>query len=216
MTDAEYVFKRTNSERKTMANGARHKKCGSKSKKCTMPSEYLTKKQKKGLNGPVMNYKIKGLTYEEFKKYPADIQIDILKTFAEHDGRIVDVAKYLGTKPDNFDMFIRKRGMAPILVKRGGSPYPSEKWKEYVAKLSEEPDISDKIDDVSTPISKVPRDLMQSLVFQNVVYPTAGSLHFEGLPDEVFTKIEKILGNESIYSIDISFQVRGVVNNEGI
>ena len=50
MTDAEYVFQQDVKERKKMKTGAMHRKCGSKSKKCTLPSDYLTPSQKKKLN----------------------------------------------------------------------------------------------------------------------------------------------------------------------
>lgn len=40
-------------QKKITARGAKHKKGGSKSRRCTMPSDYLTKAQKEALNGPV-------------------------------------------------------------------------------------------------------------------------------------------------------------------
>ena len=39
-------------QKKRIAQGARHKKNGSKSKGCTMPSDHMTKAQKAALNGP--------------------------------------------------------------------------------------------------------------------------------------------------------------------
>ena len=57
MTDEEYLFRQTERETKRTARGAAAKKCGSKSKKCSLPSDYLSAKQRKGLNGKVMEYK---------------------------------------------------------------------------------------------------------------------------------------------------------------
>ena len=44
-------------QKKRIARGASHMKRGSKSKKCTLPSDYLTAAQKRRLNGPVSTYK---------------------------------------------------------------------------------------------------------------------------------------------------------------
>lgn len=49
MTDFDYE----NMQKKITARGAYHKKNGSKSHRCTMPSDYMTKAQKEALNGPV-------------------------------------------------------------------------------------------------------------------------------------------------------------------
>ena len=50
MKDAEYVFRKDIQDKKSIGRGAFHKKTGSKSKKCTLPSDYLSGKEKKALN----------------------------------------------------------------------------------------------------------------------------------------------------------------------
>ena len=62
-------------QKKCIARGASHMKRGSKSKKCTLPSDYLTAAQKRRLNGPVSTYKLdEPMNWESFKAMPEDLQ----------------------------------------------------------------------------------------------------------------------------------------------
>lgn len=62
-------------ERNAIKNGAFHKKNGSKSKKCTLPSDNLTPAQKRRLNGPVKEYALhEPMSWEDFKAMPTDLQ----------------------------------------------------------------------------------------------------------------------------------------------
>ena len=62
-------------QKKRIAHGASHMKRGSKSKKCTLPSDYLTDAQKRRLNGPVSTYKLdEPMSWERFKARPEDLQ----------------------------------------------------------------------------------------------------------------------------------------------
>lgn len=75
-SDEEYVYRQDIKEKKSAGRGAFHKKCGSKSKKCKFPSDYLTKKEKMAMNGECVSYDMKKFyTYEEFKTFPDDIQL---------------------------------------------------------------------------------------------------------------------------------------------
>lgn len=76
MTDTEYVYRQDIQEKKATGRGIFHKKNGSKSKKCTLPSDYLSRKEKKMLNGECKIWDMKKFySYEEFKQMPDDIQL---------------------------------------------------------------------------------------------------------------------------------------------
>ena len=61
-------------DRKALVPGSRHRVCGAKSRKCTLPSDNLTAAQKRKLNGPCETYAInKPCSYEAFKAMPHDI-----------------------------------------------------------------------------------------------------------------------------------------------
>lgn len=62
-------------ERQNLAKATQGRKRGTKSKKCTVPSDRLTEKQLRGLNGKVMSYHLsKPMRWQEFILMPMDIQ----------------------------------------------------------------------------------------------------------------------------------------------
>lgn len=65
--------------KKRIARGAAARKCGSKSRRCTLPSDYLTDAQKKARDGKMSTYNLsKPMTYEQFKLMPRDLQREYL------------------------------------------------------------------------------------------------------------------------------------------
>jgi hypothetical protein len=70
-------------QKKRIANNAARMKRGSKSKKCSLPSDHLTQAQWKRRNGPVNTYSLnQPMDWETFKSLPIDIQqsyVDILQ-----------------------------------------------------------------------------------------------------------------------------------------
>ena len=62
-------------EKKSLVASARRRVCGSKSKRCTLPSDNLTPAQRRKLDGPVEVYTIsKPMSWDQFKSMPADLQ----------------------------------------------------------------------------------------------------------------------------------------------
>jgi len=97
MKDEEYVFYQDIKEKKSTARGAFHKKGGSKSKKCTLPHEYLGKKEIEKMNGPITTWSMnKFYKYPEFQSMPADIQEAYLTTLIKkYRVGIGPIAKYV-------------------------------------------------------------------------------------------------------------------------
>lgn len=104
MTDSEYVFQQDIKERKSQVNGARHRKCGSKSKKCTLPSDMLTAKEIRERSGEVISMNPqKRYNLGEFHQFPDDIKGIYIKAIQKrfHVGPS-DIAEMFGMKPDAF------------------------------------------------------------------------------------------------------------------
>ena len=74
MEDAEFLFHQTAKERKRNGYGDYHKKRGG-GKVVRMPSDCMTRKEKRALNGEVKTYKMdKPITLEELNSYPDDMK----------------------------------------------------------------------------------------------------------------------------------------------
>lgn len=62
-------------QKKRIAAGARHKVGGSRSRKCGLPSDHLTAKEKAALNGEPVVYDLgKPMSWENFQQMPLDLQ----------------------------------------------------------------------------------------------------------------------------------------------
>ena len=84
MNDAEYTLMQTNRERKALSRNAKYKRNGSRSKKCTLPSDHLTPAQKKGLNGMAQTYTMNEPdTLRELRLWPADIRHEYMEGLLE-------------------------------------------------------------------------------------------------------------------------------------
>lgn len=80
MNDAEFVLRQEIREKKAAGRGSFHRKCGAKSKKCTLPSDYLTRKELKAMNSEVTYWSMSAFyDYTTFKTMPADIQVEYLQ-----------------------------------------------------------------------------------------------------------------------------------------
>ena len=74
-------------QKKRIAAGARHMKRGSRSKRCSLPSDNLTPAQLKRRNGPVSTYKLDApMGWDDFKVMPADLQKKYLTNLVETYG----------------------------------------------------------------------------------------------------------------------------------
>ena len=76
-----------NMQKKRIAQGARHRVCGSRSKKCSLPSDMLTPAQKRKLNGPVERYDMgKPIPWDRFTVMPKDLQVSYLEGLHKNYG----------------------------------------------------------------------------------------------------------------------------------
>ena len=101
-------------QKKRIARGASHMKRGSK--KCTLPSDYLTAAQKRRLNGPVSTYKLdEPMNWESFKAMPEDLQkkyiLNLQETYQTNDKMI---AKLFGKSDVTVGEHRKRLGLNPI------------------------------------------------------------------------------------------------------
>jgi hypothetical protein len=96
MTDFEYDCL----QKKRIANQAKYRKRGSKSKKCNLPSDRLTQKQWKDKCGPVVSFNFnRPMNWETFKKLPAMVQAEYITNLQKKFGATaVDLGKMFGVQ----------------------------------------------------------------------------------------------------------------------
>ena len=99
--------------KKRIARGAAARKCGSKSRRCTLPSDYLTDAQKKARNGKMSTYNLsKPMTYEQFKLMPRDLQREyLLKLRNDMHASSRVIAQMFGCSYETVRVVIRDLGI---------------------------------------------------------------------------------------------------------
>lgn len=74
-------------QKKNIARNAKYRKCGSKSHKCTLSHENLSKKELEAMNGPVVTYNLtKPMTYAQYRKLPKRVQDEYLGNLVRNFG----------------------------------------------------------------------------------------------------------------------------------
>ena len=137
MTDERFVFQQDVKERSKMKTGAMHKKNGSKSKQCKFPSDYLSKKEKEKLSGPVISIKMDQPYYgwDEFIKLPQGLQIEYLNGLINNYGaRQKDILEMFGINHTSAHKVFSAYD-PPLIFKRGrAAQVMDEKWLDFITK----------------------------------------------------------------------------------
>ena len=95
MDDAQYVFLQDAREKKITAHSANKKV---RHTGCNLPSDYMTRKEKKAMNGEVKRMNIhKPMTYKYFKMMPVDLQGEYIQFLHDtFNATTEDIAKKFG------------------------------------------------------------------------------------------------------------------------
>jgi hypothetical protein len=198
-------------QKKRIARNASAKKGGSKSKRCTLPSDWLTESQRKKLNGEIMTYQTnKPIMWDEFKRYPTDIQKMYLEHFATVHGCSISMMEamfgsnrnilyaYINQRPElqgilakKPDKETKKHFFDWLAVERAQTAKPAESEAETPKEVHEEAP-EQKAEE--TPIFK----------FNNCV--KSGRFVVNGTPNEIGVALLNIFQDKRL-AATISFEV---------
>lgn len=207
MTDEKFTFIDDVRSKKKIATGAYHKRthCG-KSGAVKFPSDYMTEKERKAMNGEVKSYKLNDpMTWKEFKAMPEDIKIAYIKALRDKYG-VSDskIFEMLGISQATGQRYVAKLGIA---LGKGGNrfkPWDKDGWYAWVngvpkkeeavsVEPTEEPEESGVI-------LRVDRD-RPSLGAEDVLLkeekklvPYKGGLTLKGSAEEALNTIKNLLG----------------------
>lgn len=171
MTDERYVFTQDVKERSQMKTGAMHKKNGSKSKKCTFPSDHLTPKQKQKLNGSCESIKLNEPCHdwEKFKKLSKETKAEYIHNLVNNYGaRRSDVAEMFGVQPIALTNYLYSAGIRANFPRGKNLPKemderfmdfitaPEEKV-EAVSKKTDEEILKERFD-IDIPVKEEPEE----------------------------------------------------------
>ena len=123
-------------QKKRIARGASRMKRGSKSKKCTLPSDYLTAAQKRRLNGPVSTYKLdEPMSWESFKAMPEDLQKQYILGLQENYGANDEMIGKMFKKSDTIALRLRNslniKPLGKCKLNRNEKAIRDAKWDTF-------------------------------------------------------------------------------------
>lgn len=127
MPDEQYVMISDSIEKKKIAHSSHNRKthCG-KGGRVKFPSDYLSKKELKAMNGEVKSYNLnRPMTWEEFRSMPQDLQIMYIKKLRNEFG-VPDIvlSKAMGICKSSFSKAMRDLNLS--LGKSAGAT--GKKW----------------------------------------------------------------------------------------
>lgn len=133
MTDERFVYNADLRDRKRAAQGARAKKGGSRSRRCPLPSDTLTKAQRQKLNGSVESIKLNmPMDYARFKELTPTLQwLYLDHLVSEHKARRVDLCSMLRIATCTF--WHIQRALPANLVWKYNKKKPAPEWERFMA-----------------------------------------------------------------------------------
>lgn len=159
MKDEEFIFRQEVREKKRIGAGAFHKKNGSKSKKCTLPSDRLTRKEKEKLNGECKSWNLKAFySWDEFKCMPSDIQLEYVNSLINrYDCGLTTISKVLFRKaPSTLSFHMKSHGLLEFVNNKNRvSTKGSKRLEQAIKEAKEAPKPLEYQHSDTTPVAKV-------------------------------------------------------------
>ena len=223
MTNEEYIFQQTSRERKRIGAGAYARKNGSRTRKCTLPSDNMTAGQIKKRNGEIMQYKLnQPMKWKEFKSMPEDLQKEYIQKLAsEKKARAIDIAEMLGVHKNYFSSIARAlfQGETPFTGKHQVNQ--SQEWRDFIEgnittpeekKNEEVNSLEERSEEAETANERVKQP--KSAETQTEMKIKRGYVCYEGRPQQVFSKLILGLNPEQTYGFEILFYAQEEVKKE--
>lgn len=217
MTDFEYDAW----QKKIVARGARHRKVGSKSKICSLSTDYMSHKQWAAKNGAIITYNLnKPMKWEEFKSIPSDAQKEYLsKLISEYHATSTSIRDMFGISAPTFRKYITDHEI-PVSFSCGSRMDDAEKerWIKFCSGEETGEDTEETCQDFGQETSEdIFDDKFDSQTMTDGSSERIGMimkhfmLCFDGRldPDMIANSLRSILGKGTFGRIDISCDLEG-------
>ena len=213
MNDVEFILKEDIKEKKQAGRGYYHKKNGSKSKKCRLPSDHLSKKELNKMNGECKVYNLnKPMSYSNFCAMPVDLRIKYLEMLRDKFGaNQTEISKMMGVADTTLASHRAKfLDSKPVFKSYKHSRLDVEAWNRFINE--EKAVVAEKEETANYDNKKVEDDNSADTAFlpYNKVASKAdianGSMNLKGKAEDIFRKMTDILGCENEYEIYVCFK----------
>lgn len=217
MTDEKYEFIQDIKEKKDIAKSAYNKK-RSGGKHVKFPSDYLSKKELKKMNGDIMSYKLnEPMTWKDFKALPDDLKKEyisfLIKEFNLYGKTIA--TELFNITYQSMGEYLRKNNCS---IGSGGNRHRKEKIEEFRKWIKKENydaplDNPYKIQQSE----EYSEDKIELPIYGQFTSPTTGFLTFKReYVKNIYAILKELLIEGCQYDITISFDKSEPLNNNYI
>lgn len=213
MNDVEFILKEDIKEKKQAGRGYYHKKNSSKSKKCRLPSDSLSKKEIEKMNGECKVYNLnKPMSYSNFCAMPVDLQIKYLEMLRDKFGaNQTKISKMMGVADTTLASHRAKfLDGKPVFGKYKHSRLDAEAWNRFVNGEENKDTVVVEPDENLGDACSVDDSADTTFLSYNRVVSKAdivnGSMNLKGKAEDIFRKMTDILGCENEYEIYVCFK----------
>lgn len=220
MNEIEYMLHKENREKKITGKGVynRAKRGGGKS--CRFPSDYMTKKQKEGMNSKVETVKLnEPMGYNEFKRLNDNLKREYLENLVKkHGARQMDVAEMFGIGRSTMNQVFKK--IQPnVKFAASGSKTASKEWLKFIS--PKEPTPIDKMltphdwcrhDNEEKPKVNAAEEIRKEAEELGIKIPDRkisiieGNISIVGYPAQIFKKLTEIMDINKTHEITVKFK----------
>lgn len=213
MNDVEFILKEDIKEKKQAGRGYYHKKNGSKSKKCRLPSDSLSKKEIEKMNGECKVYNLnKPMSYSNFCAMPVDLQIKYLEMLRDKFGaNQTEISFMMGcncaTLKSHKQRFLNGK---PEFKRYTYSRLDKDAWRRFInGEKAEDAVVAEPDENLGNSCSVDDSADTTFLPYNKVVSKADivnGSMNLKGKAEDIFRKMTDILGCENEYEIYVCFK----------
>ncbi len=202
-------------QKKRIAGQAKYRKRGSKSKKCTLPSDKLTQKQWEERCGPVLTYNLnRPMKWSEFKKLPTRIQTEYIASLQDKYGvTAVDLGDMFGVKALAVRRHVDANSLG-ITFPRGHTMSAAHRveWEKFLSENVSDSETINTVESVPAETDAVPKAEFGGEQYKTgVIAPPKGmnmkkfSLQFSGMVDVdmIANSLKLLLGNQANGELEI-------------
>lgn len=196
-------FDREVKSRKALVPSARRKKNGVKSKRCTMPFEYMTKKEIAKMNGELTSINLnKPYSMPEFKQFPETMQAEYLQNLVDKfDMSTVMPSKLLGCSISYANRIMRNLGIRIRANGKKSTKAQREAFDNFI-KQGVNDEVEDASDEVEVKVEAEPAPVVK----RGFVSPLSATLTHSGSVREVCEALVYALGAGSAGEFEITFK----------
>lgn len=209
MNDERYVFVQDTKEKKSTARSARSKRTHTgKGGSVKLPSDYMTKKEIRAMNGECKSYRLnEPMKWKEFKAMPDDLKVTYIKILQQkYNVPCTQLGEMFGVNRLTVSKMLKELNIE--VRSRGRNVYDKDGWFAFVngipSSQKEEPVEEPVVEDYE-PIPDNVLAVTEETGNDPHTIPMEGNMTFMCNADSALETVKKILGSEKV-RITISWE----------